>query len=52
MSKFLTVSPTHVPGKKPFAWNNFKKSNYVSIGWMDVDLTGWNIEKIISYLNI
>lgn len=50
MPKFLTISPTHVPGKKPFAWNNFKKGNYVSIGWMDIDLTGWDIEKIISYI--
>ncbi len=47
MTKFLTISPTHIPGKKPYAWDNFLKGNYVSIGWMDVDLTGWSIDKII-----
>ncbi|OGW51879.1 MAG: hypothetical protein A2Z50_00085 [Nitrospirae bacterium RBG_19FT_COMBO_42_15] len=50
MPKFLTISPTHVLGKKPFAWNNFYKGHYVAIGWMDIDLTGWDIEKIISYI--
>lgn len=32
MAKFLTVSPTHIPGKKPYAWQNFLKGNYVAIG--------------------
>jgi hypothetical protein len=52
MSKFLTISPTHVSGKKPYAWNNFKEGNYVSIGWIDMDLTGWDIEKIISCIKV
>ena len=50
MPKFLTISPTHVPGKKSFAWNNFLKRKYVSIGWMNIDLTGWDIDKTISYI--
>lgn len=48
MAKFLTISPTHIPGKKPYAWENFLNGNYVAIGWMDIDLTGWTMEKITS----
>ncbi len=39
MPKFLTVSPTHVAGKKEYAWNNFKKGGYVSIGWLPTEPT-------------
>ena len=47
MSKFLTISPTHVAGKKEYAWNNFKKGGYVSIGWLPIDFTNNTIQEII-----
>jgi hypothetical protein len=46
MPQFLTVSPTHVAGKKEYAWNNFKKDGYVAIGWLDIDFTNDNIDDI------
>lgn len=46
MPKFLTISPTHVAGKKEYAWNNFKKGGYISIGWLPIDFTNNNIQEI------
>ncbi len=51
MAKFLTISPTHVPGKKEFAWKQFRDGNYVAIGWLeDTDLTGKTLSQIISLI--
>ena len=50
MPQFVTISPTHVPGKKEFAWNNFRDGGYIAIGWMDEDLTGKTIEQVISII--
>ncbi len=47
MPKFLTISPTHVSRKKPYAWEEFKKGNYVSLGWYHTDYSNWTLEKII-----
>ena len=47
MPKFVTISPTHVPGKKPYAWNNFKSGGYAAIGWLvNEDLTGKSIDQV------
>ena len=46
MPKFATVSPTHVPGKKEYAWNNFRTGGYVAIGWMHEDLSGKSLAQI------
>ena len=46
MPKFLTVSPTHVAGKKEYAWNNFKKGGYVAIGWADIYFTHNDMNEI------
>jgi hypothetical protein len=47
MPKFLTISPTHVPGKKEYAWNKFRTGEYVAIGWLeDEDLTGKTIQEV------
>ncbi len=49
MPKFLTISPTHIPGKKPYAWEKFRGGNYVAIGWSELgDLTGLSIEQVVS----
>ncbi len=50
MPKFLTISPTHVGMKKPYAWENFKNGNYVALGWYHTDYSNWDIESIISDL--
>ena len=50
MPQFLTFSPTHVPGKKPYAWQKCLDGGYITIGWMHTDLTGWDIDKIVAYI--
>jgi len=40
MPRFLTISPTHIPGRKEHAWNKCRDGGYVAIGWMHVDLSG------------
>lgn len=51
MPKFLTISPTHVPGRKEYAWNEFRSGEYVAIGWLsDYDLTGKSLEEVISLI--
>jgi hypothetical protein len=51
LPKFLTISPTHAPGKKEEAWNRFFSGKYVAIGWLeDHDLTGKSIQKVISLI--
>ncbi len=35
MPKFTTISPTHIPGKKEYAWERFREGHYVAIGWLD-----------------
>ena len=51
MPKFLTISPTHVPGKKEFAWKQFRDGHYVAIGWLeDTNLTGKTLNQIISII--
>ena len=46
MPQFVTISPTHVAGKKEYAWNNFRDGRYIAIGWMHDDLTGKSIEEV------
>lgn len=47
MPQFTTISPTHVPGKKEYAWQKFLSGGYVAIGWLgDKDLTGKKIEEV------
>ena len=48
MPKFATVSPTHVPGKKEYAWNNFRTGAYVAIGetWLHEDLSGKSMVEV------
>jgi len=49
--KFTTISPTHVPGKKPEAWARLEKGRYVAIGWLeDTDLTGKTAEEVSSLI--
>ncbi len=51
MSKFTTVSPTHIEGRKEYAWERFRDGGYVSIGWLDeVDLSGKRIEEIVELI--
>ena len=47
MPQFTTISPTHVPGKKEYAWQQFLKGGYVAIGWLhDDDVTGKKMHEI------
>lgn len=47
MPKFVTISPTHVPGKKEYAWHNFESGGYVAIGWLeDHDLAGKTFDDV------
>lgn len=47
MPKFVTISPTHIPGKKKHAWNKFKSGGYIAIGWLqDEDVSGKSIDEI------
>lgn len=48
MPRFITISPTHIPGKKEYAWNRFRSGKYIAIGWLrDHDLTGKSIDEVI-----
>ena len=48
MPKFATMSPTHVSGKKEYAWNNFRTGGYVALGetWLHVDLSGKSMVEV------
>lgn len=46
MPRFLTVSPTHVNGKKPYSWEKFLEGNYIALGWYHTDFTGWTSARI------
>ena len=47
MPQFTTISPTHIAGRKPRAWERFRDGRYAAIGWLnDVDLTGKSIDEI------
>ena len=47
MPQFTTISPTHIAGQKPYAWERFRDGRYVAIGWLnDVDLTGKPMDEI------
>lgn len=51
MPRFLTISPTHVPGKKEYAWNKFRLGGYVAIGWLwEFDLTGKTIDEVVALI--
>lgn len=44
----MTISPTHVPGKKEYAWNKFRSGEYVAIGWLsNFDLTEYTLDEVI-----
>jgi len=47
----MTISPTHVPGKKEYAWNKFRTGKYLAIGWLEEhDLTGKSLDEVISLI--
>lgn len=47
MPKFTTISPTHIEGKKPYAWGRFRDGGYVAIGWLhDTPVTGKSIREV------
>jgi hypothetical protein len=47
MPQFTTISPTHIAGQKPGAWERFRDGHYVAIGWLDdEDLTNKSMEEI------
>jgi len=47
MPQFTTISPTHIAGQKPAAWERFRDGHYIAIGWLeDVDLTKKLIDDI------
>lgn len=47
----MTISPTHVPGKKEYAWNKFRTGGYVAIGWIhEYNLTGKSLDEVISLI--
>ncbi|MCH9019465.1 MAG: type I restriction enzyme HsdR N-terminal domain-containing protein [Proteobacteria bacterium] len=46
MPKFVTISPTHIPGRKQYAWEKFRDGGYIAIGWMHDDLTGMSMDEI------
>lgn len=51
MPKFLTISPTHVSGKKEYAWEKFRAGNYIAIGWLhEYDLTGKSLDEIVELI--
>jgi Holliday junction resolvase-like predicted endonuclease len=51
MPKFTTISPTHIEGKKQYAWDRFRQGGYVAIGWLQhVNLTGKSIDEIIEII--
>lgn len=50
MPQFVTISPTHIPGKKEYAWSNFLSGGYIAVGWMHVDLTGKSVDEIVSII--
>ncbi len=51
MPRFMTISPTHIPGMKESAWERFRDGGYVAIGWMHVDLTGKTIDQITELIH-
>lgn len=51
MPRFMTMSPTHVPGKKEYAWNNFREGEYIAIGWLhEHNLEGKSIDEITALI--
>lgn len=50
MPGFITISPTHLEGKKEYAWKNFLSGGYIAIGWMHDDLTNKTLEEIFSII--
>jgi Holliday junction resolvase-like predicted endonuclease len=47
----MTISPTHVPGKKEYAWSKFRDGNYIAIGFLnEYNLTGKSLDKIIALI--
>lgn len=48
MPKFTTISPTHIEGKKRYAWERCQEGGYVAIGWLQrTDLSGKTVDQII-----
>jgi hypothetical protein len=47
----MTISPTHVAGKKEYAWNKFLSGRYIAIGWIEQhNLTGKSLDEVISLI--
>lgn len=48
MPRFAVISPTHIPGKKKEAWENFKDGNYIAmVSRIKEDLSGKSMEEIL-----
>jgi hypothetical protein len=48
MQKFAIISPTHIPGKKKEAWENFKLGNYIAmVSRIKEDLTNKSMDEIL-----
>ena len=48
MPKLTTISPTHIEGKKRYAWERCQEGGYVAIGWLQrTDLSGKTVDQII-----
>lgn len=51
MPRFMTISPTHVSGKKEYAWRKFYAGRYIAIGWIkEHDLTGKSLDEVVSLI--
>lgn len=48
MPKFAVISPTHIEGKKPEAWENFKTGGYIAmVSRIKEDLSNKSIDEIL-----
>ena len=50
MPQFLTISPTDVDSKRPYAWDNFRRGEYIALGWYHTDYTGKSLAQITEHL--
>lgn len=48
MPKFAVISPTHIEGKKPEAWENFKNGGYIAmVSRIKEDLSNKSMDEIL-----
>lgn len=49
--RFMTISPTHIPGKKEYAWKKFLEGGYIAIGWLrEHNLKSMSIDEVIALI--